>query len=419
MTTSLRVVIGLLGLSLLALAITGSPIYTRLSYLWGLLLAVSYVWSRISLEGVELSRDHRSRRAQMGSIFEERFEIQNTSRVPRLWLEIRDQSSLPNSMGSQVLTLIGGRQGRSYISRTRLIQRGIFPMGPTTIRSGDPFGLFPVSRQFPAVEALMVYPLMVDVRVFPNPPGLMTGGEAQRQRTPQATTNAAGVREYVVGDPLNRIHWVSTARRNQLIVKEFELDPQSDIWIFLDADGTVQSSLPYQAPSTAAEVLWKSKERVELPPSTEEYGVSIAASISRYYLRKGRAVGLVFNTGAPTVLPPDRDARQLDKILEALALLRAGGEMEFSALVTGQAQYLVRGSTVILITSSMRERVVGGVDLIQRRGLRPIVLLLDAGTFGGPPGAEATEIAIKAMNVPTRRIEYGDDLETVLNHVGR
>jgi uncharacterized protein (DUF58 family) len=347
MTTSLRVVVGLLGISLLALAITGSPIYTRLSYLWGLLLLVSWAWSRISVDGVRLSRDHRSRRAQMGSIFEERFEIQNTSRWPRLWLEIRDQSSLPNSMGSQVLTLVGGNQGRSYISRTRLIQRGIFPMGPTTIRSGDPFGLFPVSKTFRAAESLMVYPLMVDVRVFPNPPGLMTGGEAQRQRTPQATTNAAGVREYVVGDPLNRIHWVSTARRNQLIVKEFELDPQSDIWIFLDADGTVQSSLPYQAPSMAAEVLWKSKERVELPPSTVEYSVSIAASISRYYLSKGRAVGLVFNSGAPTVLPPDRDARQLNKILEALALLRPGGEMEFSALVTGQAQYLVRGSTVI------------------------------------------------------------------------
>jgi uncharacterized protein (DUF58 family) len=419
MTTSLRVVVGLLGLSLLALAVTGSPIYTRLSYLWGSLLLVSWLWSRYSLEGLKFNRGHRSRRAQMGTIFEERFDLQNTTRFPRLWLEVRDESKLPNTMGSQVLTLVGGREGRSYLSRTRLIQRGIFPLGPTQIKSGDPFGLFPVSREFPVLDSLMVYPFIVDIRVFPNPPGLMTGGEAQRQRTPQATTNAAGVREYVVGDPLNRIHWLSSARRNRLVVKEFELDPQSDIWIFLDAESSVQAALPYTPPSSAADALWQTKERMDLPPSTEEYGVSVAASIARYFLQKGRAVGLVYDGGSPTVLPPDRDARQLDKILEALALLKARGDMEFSALVTGQTQYQVRGSTVILITPSKRQQVVGAVDLIQRRGLRPIVLLLDAGTFGGPYGAAQTENTLKAMNIPTRRIECNDDLEAVLNNVGR
>ncbi|HJS29209.1 MAG TPA: hypothetical protein VJ768_06285, partial [Anaerolineales bacterium] len=107
MTTSLRVVVGLLGVSLLALAITGSPIYTRLSYLWGLLLLVSWLWSRYSLEGLKFGRGHRSRRAQMGTIFEERFDLQNTTRIPRLWLEVRDDSTLPNTMGSQVLTLVG------------------------------------------------------------------------------------------------------------------------------------------------------------------------------------------------------------------------------------------------------------------------------------------------------------------------
>ena len=55
-----------------------------------------------------------------------------------------------------------------------------------------------------------------------------------------------GVREYVDGDPLNRIHWMSTARRDRLMVKEFELDPQSDVWIFLDAEREVQSTLPYE-----------------------------------------------------------------------------------------------------------------------------------------------------------------------------
>lgn len=419
MTPSLRVVLGLLGVSLLALATTGSAVYSRLSYLWVFLLVGSWLWSRLALRGLTLRREGRTRRAQMGFIFEERFEIRNQLRWPRLWLEVKDQTPLPNSMGSQVLALIGSRQGRSYLSRTRLIKRGIFPLGPTELISGDPFGLFPVSVLLQAGDSLMVYPLMVDIRIFPNPPGLLSGGEALRQRTPQATSNAAGVREYVDGDPLNRIHWMSTARRDRLMVKEFELDPQSDVWIFLDAEREVHSALSYAPPSRASEVLWRSKESIQLPPSTEEYSVSIGASIARYFLRRGRAVGVVFNSGSLTTLPPDRDARQLNKILEALALLQANGLMEISALVTAQGQYLTRGSTVVLITPSMREQVVIAVDFLQRRGLRPVVILLDAATFGGPKGAALSEASLRSLLIPVRRISNGDDLENVLNHVGR
>jgi hypothetical protein len=55
--------------------------------------------------------------------------------------------------------------------------------------------------------------------------GLLSGGEALRRRTHYVTTNASGVRDYAPGDSFSRIHWRSTARRNRLIVKEFELDP--------------------------------------------------------------------------------------------------------------------------------------------------------------------------------------------------
>jgi uncharacterized protein (DUF58 family) len=259
---------------------------------------------------------------------------------------------------------------------------------------------------------------MVDVRVFPNPPGVLTGGEALRQRTPQATSNAAGVREYATGDPLNRIHWVSTARRDRLMVKEFELDPQSDVWILLDGEELVQSELPYEAPSPAKDVLWRSKEKITLPPSTEEYAVSVAASLGRYFLRRSRAVGMVFDGGSLTVLPPDRDARQLNKMLESLSMFQAKGDMHFSALVTAQAQYMTRGSTVVLVTSSMRQQMVMTVDYMMRRGLRPVLILLDAATFGGPKGAPEIEAAVRAMNVPVRRISNGENLEVVLNQVG-
>ncbi len=415
MTVSLRVVLGLLGLSLLALIVTGSPIYARLSYLWGFLLVGSWAWAMLALRGVRVERKARTRRAEVGYIFADRFQVQNTARLPRLWLEVRDQSPLPGSQGSRVLTLIGGRQGRSYLARTRLVRRGVFPLGPTVLASGDPFGLFPVSRTVPADGSLLVYPMMVQIRAFPSPPGLLSGGEAIRRRTQQITPNAASAREYAPGDPMNRIHWVSTARRGRLIVKEFELDPLAEIWIFVDASREVQAALPHPPPALAADALWHPITEVALPPSTEEYAVSIAASLGRHFLGRGRAVGLVSWGQSLNVLPPDRGGRQLGKILESLALLRAEGDLPLPALVTAQAQSLPRGSTVILITPSTEEEMGLAVDHLLRRGLRPVVTLLDAASFGGLAGTAALTATLTALGVPVCVAANGVDLGMALS----
>ncbi len=171
MTSGLRVVLILLVVSLLGGIISGAVFYYRLAYLWVFLLAGSWLLSKLALRGLELRRTARSLRSQVGQIFEERFEVRNLSRLPRLWLEVRDNAPLPGSRGSQVLSMIGGRESRSYLVRTRLKQRGVFPLGETALASGDLFGLFPVSVSFPAQESLLVYPMMVDVQAFPNPMG--------------------------------------------------------------------------------------------------------------------------------------------------------------------------------------------------------------------------------------------------------
>ena len=233
MTTQQRVVIFLLIISLLAAVITGSPFYYRLVYVWLLLYLGSWMLARLSLRGISIVRTARTLRSQVGQIFEERIEMINQSRIPRLWIEVEDLSPLPGARGSQVLSLIGSRETRSYLVRTRLMQRGVYSLGPTRLASGDLFGLFPVSKNIPAQESLLVYPMMVDVHAFPSPQGWLSGGEALRRRTQQITANASGVREYAQGDPLNRIHWLSTARRNRFMVKEFELDPLAEVWIFL------------------------------------------------------------------------------------------------------------------------------------------------------------------------------------------
>ncbi len=418
-TGSLSIVLGLFALSLLALVITEAPIFSRLSYLWGLLILSSWVWALLSLRGVQVQRRARTQRAEVGQPFDEVFEVHNSSRLPHLWLEVRDQAALPGARGSRVLTMLKGRRWHSYSVRTHLLQRGIFALGPTMVSSGDLFGLFQASCVFLPTTSLLVYPMMVEVHTFPNPPGLLPGGEALRRRTRQVTPNAAGVREYEPGDPLNRIHWPSTARKERLMAKEFELDPLADAWVFLDAERRVQASLPRAASRQDEGSFWRSGIKFELPPSTEEYAVSIAASVGRYFLRQGRAVGLVSCSQSAlkglTLLPPDRGGRQLSKLLESLALLEAQGDLPLPALLAAQAHHLPRGSTVVVITPSVMIEVAVAIDLLIRRGLRPVVILLDAASFGGAEGSTALAAAIKALNVPVYYVVNGADLSQVLN----
>jgi len=414
-SNALRIVVILLTISLIAGIFTGSPLYYRLSYVWGSLLLLSWAMSAVSLRGIQIQRKARSLRSQVGQIFEERFEVQNTSRLPCLWVEARDHSLLPGSRGSHVLTLIGGRESRTYLSRTRLVERGVFSLGPTELISGDLFGLFPVSRSVPSQDAVLVYPLMVEVFSFPNPPGLLPGGEALRRRTPQITSNAAGVREYEPGDPLNRIHWVSTARRDRLMVKEFELDPLADVWLFLDAARTVHASKPYQRPEFDPRDFWRKRFEFQLPPSTVEYSVTIAASLARYYIQNGRSVGLVTAGQSLQILPSDRGGRQLSKILESLAMLKAESTLPLPGLIEAQARHMPRGSTAVIITPSASDAVYQTADLLVRRGMRPVVILLDALTFGGFFSSQVVEEQLRALRIPCSRVVEGADLSSALS----
>lgn len=411
MTSSLHIALSLLSISLFGLAVSGQSIYSRLSYLWLFLIMGNYFLSRIALRGLQIDRKARSLKAQVGEIYEETFELRNLTRMPRIWAEVQDESGLHGSKGSRVLTLIGGGKTRSYVSRTRLTHRGAYPLGPTVLHSGDPFGFFPVSQSFPFRQTLTVYPRVVDILAFPSPSGLLPGGEAIRKRSQQITPNAATVRDYVNGDPMSRIHWTSTARRNKLMVKEFELDPLAEVWLFLDAEKKVQSVLPHNLDSDAGSVLLAKKVDNKLAPTTEEYSATLTASVAQYYLQQSRAVGFMAAGQSLDILPVDRGNRQFGKIMETLALLQSNGETPYEGFVSNQARHISRGSTVVLITPSTSTDIALLADQLIRLGLRPIVLLLNSQTFGGPKGSEKLALTIGALGVPYLLISEGQDLE--------
>jgi uncharacterized protein (DUF58 family) len=282
------------------------------------------------------------------------------------------------------------------------------------LTSGDPFGLFTMKKVVNARDTLIILPMTFRISVFPPPPGLLPGGKAIRQRSFDMTPNAAEVREYVPGDPMKRIHWPSTAHRGQFMVKEFEQDPQADIWIFLDAYRPVHFSateppVPYQV-----ENMWLRRPKVSLPKNTFEYAVSIAASLANFFLMDKRAVGLACEAGKFFVVPSERGERQINKIMETLAFLQPEGRMPLLELVNIQAKLLPIGSGVIIITSSTRPDFFMALEGLRRRNLRPVVVLIKSETFGGQGETEKIVASLLSRNIQVCQIAFGDDLGTQL-----
>lgn len=395
-------------------AVTGLGVYARLAYLGLLLTAGSALWAVFSMRGVRLERRTRTLRAGMGEVFEEQFEISNSAWPGCAWLEVLNQSELPMGAGSRLLTGIGAGGRRRNAARTLLTRRGAFLLGPTRLTSGDPFGLFTLQRQVPARDTLVVLPMVAPISDFPPPPGILPGGKAVRQRTADVSTHAAGVREYAPGDPMKRIHWPSAARRGRFMVKEFEQDPQADIWIFLDAQREVQAALPDEPVVFREQGWWIKRPRVALPRDTFEYAVSAAASLANHFLAERRSVGLVCASGRFTVVSAERGVRQVSKVMETLAFLQADGEMPLSGMVALQARLLPLGSGAILVTPAERPELLLVVEDLQRRNLRPLVVLLKAETFGGAPAGEELAAGLLRREVPVCTLSCGDDLSVQL-----
>ena len=407
-----------ISLLFLAWAATGVMIYFRIFLLVSILLIVSYFWNLVALNGIKVSRRSRSLRTSVGKVFDERFDIINLSRWPCMWLELTNLSKIPQRSGSRLLTSIGGMQQRSYTARTWITKRGAYPLGPTLITSGDPFGLFISSRLEPASNSLIVLPLTVEIPYFPSPGGILPGGKDIHKKTMDVSPHATGVREYVPGDPIKRVHWPTTAKRDRFMVKTYEQDPQAEIWFFLDSERKVQFSLPEAENETSEEYININKRsQIKLPQNTYEYAISATASLAKYFLQHNRAVGLASSASQFTVIPSERGDRQLGKILEALAFLQPEGELPLAGVVDAHAKRMPMGSGGILVTPSLNEDIYISVEQMNRRHIHPMVVLIIPETFGGPAGSQKIIAGLQQRNVPVFKIVYGKDLDQQLGQI--
>ncbi len=394
----------------------GQLIFSRFFYLGLLLILVGWVWTQWIGRSLQFKRHSRLSRVSVGDVFEEHFEVFNQSRLLIPWVEVRNQTKMPFATGSRLLTFVRGKQKRQYLARTWLTRRGRFELGPTTVVAGDVFGLFNITKKIAAAQSLLVLPMLVPIQSFMSPPGILPGGQVIRRKSPDVTPHASGVREYAYGDTLKRIHWPTSIRRGQLMVKEFEQDPQSEIWLILDVQRRAHVEKPSPPPARIANTLFTARlPKFQLPPSSLEYGVTVAASLAHYFLQKRRTVGFLASTRIPVMLSSDRSERQENKILETLAFLEADGPTPIAGFVEGQSVHLPQGATAIVITPTVEPELLAAVEDLRKRRLRPMVVLLVAESFGGRTASDTLLLALAERKTPVCPIYCDAELGAALS----
>ena len=323
---------------------------------------IATLWARSLARGLRLTREIRFGWTQVGDRLEERFTLINTGWAPALWVEVHDHSTLPDYAASRA-TGVGGEAENSWTVKGICTRRGAYTLGPTTLCSGDPFGIYTVILDSPATMNLMVMPPIVPLPKIEIASGGRTGEDRRRTDAFERTVNAAGVRDYQPGDGLSQIHWRTTARRDALFVRQLDSTTASDWWIVLDLDQRVQVGRGQD--------------------STIEHGVILAASLADRGLRFKRDVGLLMcGEQGLSWLPPRKAQAQCWEILRALALV-SPGTSPLANLLSQLKPSLKGASSLVIITPNVQGDWIESLIPLRWRGVVPTVLLLDPVSFGG------------------------------------
>ena len=339
---------------------------------------LSFFWTLFLARRLFMERQMRYGWAQVGDLLEERFTIFNDSSLPALWLEVEDHSDLPGYTAGRV-TSIGANQSMEWKTEGTCTRRGLFNLGPTTLRSGDPFGLCTLELAQPNATVLLVLPPVLPLPAIEIAAGGRAGeGRRPRRAALETTVSVETVREYVASDPLKSIHWPTSARRNALFVRQFEHMPSSDWWIFLDLERRVQLGSG--------------------DASTEEHGVILAASLANRGQREGHAVGLVTCSPDLTWIAPQHSSGQAMSLLRALALARPG-ERPLSDLLVDAHKSVQHGASLIIITANVQADWAAPLLQLVRIGLTPTVLLLDPLSFGGTDSTAAAQALLNDYGI--------------------
>jgi uncharacterized protein (DUF58 family) len=249
----------------------------RIGFLVALLPLITAVRTALTNNRLSLTRTLAATQIEVGQTLEVQLELVNVGSTTGLLL-IEEQ--VPWALGQRPRFVIdsmqtGWHRRVSYPVRAEV--RGIYEIGPMRLRVADPFGMLALNRAFTRTSSLVVIPVAEPLPAI-RLGGAWSGTGDNRPR-PFSTGSAADVtvREYRRGDDLRRVHWRSTARTGDLMVRREEQPWQSRCTLFVDNRS--------------------GSHRGSGPDSSLERAITVAASIAVHLADQGYQVRLVSADG--------------------------------------------------------------------------------------------------------------------------
>jgi uncharacterized protein (DUF58 family) len=320
------------------------------------LLAAAYVGrSRYKLA---CTRSLDPGRAPVGSSARVILRLQNMSRLPTGTLLLEDR--LPYALGSRprvVLERLGAHQASSVAYTVRADVRGRYPIGPLVIRLTDPFGLCELTRSFPSVDKLIVIPQVVTLPTVRLAGEYAGTGDSRARSVAVHGEDDAATREYRRGDDLRRVHWRSTARTGELMVRREEQPWESRATVVLDTRVFAH--------------------RGEGPTASFEWAVSATASICMHLRQAGYKLRLVTGSGI------DIDASEVageGVILDTLADVKTAQNGDISILVE-QVRRRSDGGLIVGIFGSLTTAEAELLAGLRGNGATCIGFAIDSSTW--------------------------------------
>lgn len=302
---------------------------------------------------------------------------------------LRFEDRIPESLGERprfTIQNIAPEWERKVTYTMSGSQRGRFRIGPLLVRVSDPFGMASLDRSFTATSELMVTPKVYPLETSTSSGGSGNTGEARPQRLGLSGQDDVLVREYNRGDDVRRVHWRSTARHGQLMVRREEQawDPSAMVLVDSRADA----------------------HRGSGPTSSFEWAVSMGASLTMHLLGQGYLIQLVGADG-PLIDPELGDLGSLTSSREAMTQLtdiKLSDAEHFSGAVEG---------TLRTAASQMMVAVMGRLDpgdvaqllQMQRNRAYALVWVLDVDEWDDATGSTAAgdEAAAPVVSTPEAR----------------
>ena len=383
--------LGIILSALLILAlITGFQPLFWLLYIFVGGSAISYGIAWVQSRGLTVTTQEISEYSKVGEPIDLKVVIEDKIGLPRYGLRVRFQSSVSEDEATINLPAHGTK---TWGVTGLCDRRGWSDIGSLAVVASDITQSLDVSWTRGKPQQVLVHPRTVEIPGVSLLPSITTGEIGERGPLAGTSQTAFAIREYIPGDSLNQIHWPTSARKGRLMTKQFEGAGRNEVWLFLDMEREAHVGSGEEG--------------------TEEFCVTIAASLAKAFLEGGHTVGMVCENRRFDRIEPQRGMEHFWTISQTLAQVRGDSHTPFLRLLERETADLPAGSVMVLISTWPGVSLSGIRRSLSRRAILLLPLLVDTTSFGIRNPRREADFSDDDQ-ISTFRIQKGDDLGSVL-----